>query len=155
MAQYRHEHDTQGGTENAPIIAPTVTPVSAPTPPRRFGFIFNGWLHNGNPYTFTTMPSSDITLVAAWTATPRAVQADLDVYKEVGGEIMPVTQPRVGDIVTVTRHREPTYHTGSTRFIIMYDRVFTQSSGKMRREYPESDNASIANANIILYSGAT
>lgn len=147
--------DTQGGTEIAPIIAPTGTPVSAPTPPRRFGFVFDGWRHNGNPYTFTTMPASDITLVAAWTATPRAVQADLDVYKEVGGEFMPVTQARVGDIITVTLTPRTNFYTGSTRFIIMYDTSFYSIVGVNAGAItPNPDNAYFANA-ISSYSGAT
>lgn len=48
------------------ITAPCGSKVTAPEPPAREGYRFDGWLLDGKPYTFGVMPDSDITLTAKW-----------------------------------------------------------------------------------------
>ena len=42
------------------------TVVTAPANPSKTGYIFGGWLRNGQPYSFSTMPAEDVELVAKW-----------------------------------------------------------------------------------------
>ena len=42
------------------------TVVTAPANPSKTGYIFGGWLRNGQPYSFSTMPAEYVELVAKW-----------------------------------------------------------------------------------------
>ena len=58
----------QGSTIDS-LTVDYLTPITAPDSPTRTGYTFGGWFSNEgltNPFTFTTMPSSDTTLYAQW-----------------------------------------------------------------------------------------
>lgn len=130
--------------------------INPPTPPRRFGYVFSGWLRNGNPFQFTTMPPVDnFTLVASWTATERASQVTLTTYKTVDDELVPATDARAGDIVTVFLSAKTNFYCGSSRFVIMYDSSFFSVVGANKMAItPNPLNAYYASA-ISGYGGAT
>jgi uncharacterized repeat protein (TIGR02543 family) len=147
--------DTQGGSEIPPLTAPVDSPISAPEPPKRFGYIFDGWFYNGEPYVFTTMPSYNLLLTAEWTLAPVSSRVRLDVYKTEDGELVPATMAKAGDIISVDLAVKTNFYTGSTRFIIMYDTDFYQIIGTNRAAItPNPGNPYYANA-ISSYGGTT
>lgn len=61
--------EENGGSAVSNISQASGTAVTAPTAPSRTGYTFVGWYSNTElttAYTFTTMPSSNITLYAKW-----------------------------------------------------------------------------------------
>ena len=61
---------SNGGTSLSPLVQVSGTVVSAPVSPTRSGYVFAGWYQDAaltNAYTFSTMPSSNLTLYAKWT----------------------------------------------------------------------------------------
>ena len=64
--QYTITFNSNGGSAVSAITQNYGTSVSAPADPTREGCLFTGWTLSGSPYTFTTMPASNITLVATW-----------------------------------------------------------------------------------------
>ncbi|MBK7452260.1 MAG: InlB B-repeat-containing protein [Anaerolineales bacterium] len=70
---YTITFNSNGGSAVAAITQPFGSAVSAPTAPTKAGYTFGGWYSDAGlntAYTFTTMPASDITLYAKWTALP-------------------------------------------------------------------------------------
>jgi len=63
---YTITFDSDGGSEVEPITQPYKSEVTAPEAPTKDGYVFDTWLYNGTPYTFTTMPLGGIHLVAKW-----------------------------------------------------------------------------------------
>jgi len=64
------------------IVQEIGSTVSAPTAPTRTGYTFAGWYSDSqltSAYTFTTMPSSSITLYAKWTARTYVVTFEVDL----------------------------------------------------------------------------
>lgn len=62
--------EEKGGSAVADISQDLGTPITAPANPTKAGYRFDGWYTDSlltNPYTFTTMPSENITLYAKWT----------------------------------------------------------------------------------------
>ena len=77
--QYILTFNSNGGSSITPITQNYGTSVSAPTPPTRSGYVFEGWFIDTEltiPYVFSTMPSQNITLYAKWTL--------LIVYDQIG-----------------------------------------------------------------------
>jgi len=67
---YTISFNSNGGSAVAPITQNYNTLVCAPTAPTRTGYTFAGWCSDSGlilPYTFTTMPASNMTLYAKWT----------------------------------------------------------------------------------------
>jgi len=54
------------GVTVAPIAAVPGTPVAVPAAPKNPGFYLVGWYHNDQKFSFTVMPSADVTLFAKW-----------------------------------------------------------------------------------------
>ena len=55
------------GVTLSPKTAQENTTIAKPVDPERDGYIFAGWLLDGEPYDFTTPITADITLTASWT----------------------------------------------------------------------------------------
>ena len=147
--------DSQGGSTVAPLSASVDSAITAPEPPRYFGYVFAGWTLNGNAYTFSTMPNHNITLVAAWVATSKAVSVKLDVFKTVGGDLVPAAAARAGDILTVVLSAKTNFYCGASRYVIMYDSSFYKIVGANKAAiHPNLSNPYYANA-IDSYAGAT
>lgn len=69
--QYTITFDSFGGTIVNAITQAYGSSVTAPTPPTRTGYGFDGWYSDSElttPYAFTTMPAGGITLYAKWVA---------------------------------------------------------------------------------------
>lgn len=148
--------DTAGGSAIAPLTEFVGFVLATPAPPRRFGYVFTGWQLNGNPFVFTTMPPvQDFTVTATWTASARFAQVALDTYKTIDGVLVPATDARAGDIVTVFLSSKTNFFCGSSRFVIMYDSSFFSIVGSNKGAIaPNPANAYYANA-ISSYAGAT
>lgn len=58
--------DTGAGTAVSPLTAEAGTAIEKPDDPVDPEHAFLGWLLDGEPYEFTTMPEQDITLTALW-----------------------------------------------------------------------------------------
>jgi uncharacterized repeat protein (TIGR02543 family) len=61
--------NTNGGTSVSPMMAEFGAAITAPTPPSKTGYTFGGWFSDEallTPFTFTVMPSENITLYAKW-----------------------------------------------------------------------------------------
>ena len=149
-------YDSMGGSEVEPLTALVGSSISAPVPPSRFGYTFAGWLQdNGDPFTFEEMPTQDTLLVASWNPAQRYVQVKLDAYKTVSGNLVPATQARAGEIVTVELTPQTSFFCGSSRFIIMYDPAFYTVLGTNKTAItPNPANSYYAGA-IASYSGST
>ena len=59
--------DTQDGTAVPVQTIEHGNTLSEPTSPVRYGYIFAGWLYDGNLFDFNTIITADITLTASWT----------------------------------------------------------------------------------------
>lgn len=69
IGQYTISFNSNGGSSVASITQEYATTVLAPLEPTKEGVTFSGWYLDEalqNKYTFTTMPSSDMTLFALW-----------------------------------------------------------------------------------------
>lgn len=78
--------ESNGGTAVEPITGAYGTAVSAPADPSKTGHTFAGWYADPDltePYTFTTMPATAITVYAKWTAN----NYNADFY--IDGETIP------------------------------------------------------------------
>jgi len=78
--QYTISFNTSGGTEINSITQDFNTNVSKPDDPTKDGFAFGGWFLDNEltvAYTFSTMPSENITLYAKWEA---IVWSDVEQY---------------------------------------------------------------------------
>jgi uncharacterized repeat protein (TIGR02543 family) len=75
---YTITFNSNGGSAVAPITQAYGSVVTAPADPTKTGNTFAGWYSDAGlttPYTFTTMPASNITLYAKWTALPATCYA--------------------------------------------------------------------------------
>lgn len=65
---YTITFNSNGGTPVADLSAEFGASITAPTPPTREGYNFEGWYENssltGNKYVFTTMPAKNFMLYA-------------------------------------------------------------------------------------------
>ncbi|HZK39869.1 MAG TPA: InlB B-repeat-containing protein, partial [Clostridia bacterium] len=147
--------NASGGSAVAPLTAPVGSAITAPVPPRRFGYFFGGWTLNGSPYEFSTMPVQGIALVAVWTVSERAAKVTLKTYKTVNDELVPITKVLAGDVVTVELSSKTNFYCGASRFVIMYDSDFFSIVGTNRLAItPNTGNPYFANA-VSSYSGVT
>ncbi len=66
---YNLSFDSRGGTYEEPEGHRYGALISAPSDPTRTGYAFAGWYDESTdaPYTFSTMPSKDVSLYAVWT----------------------------------------------------------------------------------------
>ncbi|MEI6579264.1 MAG: InlB B-repeat-containing protein, partial [Eubacteriales bacterium] len=117
-------YNSDGGNAVADLTALADSPITAPTSPEKFGFTFAGWTLNGDPYTISTMPTQNITLVATWTVMERAAQTELKTYKKVNDVFIPITKARAGDTVYVFLTEKTNFYCGSSKYVIMYDTSF-------------------------------
>lgn len=88
--QYTIAFNSNGGSTVSPITQDFGTSVSEPTPTRT-GHTFNGWYSDAgltNSYTFTTMPSQNITVYAKWTINSYTITFD----SAGGSAVAPITQ---------------------------------------------------------------
>lgn len=144
-----------GGSTVAPLTAPAGSPISLPTAPRRFGYFFEGWTLNGNPYVFTTMPVQNLNLLAVWSVSEKAVRVSLKTYLTVDNTLVPTTKALAGDVVTVELSSKTNFYCGTSRFVIMYDSNFYEIVGMNKAAItPNASNPYYANA-ITAYSGIT
>ena len=70
--RYTLSFDSKGGNEIADIVQDYDSEITAPEAPEKNGYVFDNWYVdtlNVNKYTFTKMPSHDITLYAGWQST--------------------------------------------------------------------------------------
>jgi hypothetical protein len=63
---YQVTFDTQSEIVIAPIIALEGEAIFAPNQPNREGYRFDGWMYNGEIFSFGVMPNKDIELIAQW-----------------------------------------------------------------------------------------
>lgn len=61
-AEYTITFDSAGGSPVSPFISDAGTPLTAPEPPIRDGYVFVGWV----PAVPSIMPETDLTCVAQW-----------------------------------------------------------------------------------------
>ncbi|MBK7455203.1 MAG: InlB B-repeat-containing protein [Anaerolineales bacterium] len=89
---YTITFNSNGGSAVAAITQPFGSAVSAPTAPTKTGNTFGGWYSDAGlntAYTFTTMPASNITLYAKWTANSYTI-----TFNSNGGSaVAAITQP--------------------------------------------------------------
>ena len=97
LNQYSIIFDTDGGSEVAKITADYGTPVNAPEVPTKAGYVFQYWALDGKNYSFTTIPSGDITLKAVWAVKQYTISFDTDGGSEIASISLvsgtPVTAP--------------------------------------------------------------
>ncbi|HZK39558.1 MAG TPA: InlB B-repeat-containing protein [Clostridia bacterium] len=147
--------NTSGGSAVAPLTALADSSISAPAAPKKFGYVFEGWTLGGSPFVFSKMPVQNTTLVANWSASERAVRVNLNTYKTVNDELVPVTVAEAGDIITVELSSKTNFYCGSSRFVIMYDSDFFQVLGMNKAAIiPNAGNPYYANA-VSGYSALT
>ncbi len=83
--------ETNGGTAVAPIKEKSGTAITAPAAPSKTGYTFAGWYADKactDAYTFTTMPATDMTLYAKWSANSYTI-----TFESNGGSaVAPITQ---------------------------------------------------------------
>ena len=71
VSQITITFESNGGTSVAPITGLVGATITAPTNPTKEAFTFGGWFSDQaltSLYTFTVIPSANITLFAKWTA---------------------------------------------------------------------------------------
>lgn len=83
--------NSNGGSSVAAITAEAGSAISAPAAPTKEGYTFGGWYVNpdfsGSAYTFSTMPTSALTLNAKWVAIPHTV-----TYVNADGTVLQAAQ---------------------------------------------------------------
>ncbi|XFA98876.1 InlB B-repeat-containing protein [Candidatus Izemoplasma sp. B36] len=91
-SDYTITFDSNGGTAVGSITQAHGTSVSAPADPTRAGYTFSGWYTDdvtfNNAYTFTTMPSNNLTLYAKWTVN----QYTITFNSNGGSSVSSITQ---------------------------------------------------------------
>ena len=66
LNDYTISFDSKGGSSVVSVEYTYGTEVAEPESPVRYGYSFTGWLLDGVPYVFTTMPAYDLALTAGW-----------------------------------------------------------------------------------------
>ncbi len=100
--QYTITFDTQGADPIDDITQDFGSLVTAPTDPTKRGHTFMGWLNNGEPFVFDTMPYQGAELVASWQVNSYTVTFDVN-----GGDPLDDTTVEV-DYGTETDFNNPT-----------------------------------------------
>ena len=99
-----------------------------PETPLKFGYIFDGWMLNGQRFEFeegvTKYPIGDITLEAIWRATEYSAFADIAAYEKLSGDYVETDSASAGDVVTFRMTSQTNFATGSSVFVFMYDSNF-------------------------------
>ena len=102
--QYTISFEENGGSTVADITQNYATAVTKPADPTKTGHTFGGWYSDSGcttPYTFNTMPATDITLYAKWTINQYTIS-----FEENGGStVADITQNYA---TTVTKPADPT-----------------------------------------------
>jgi len=81
LATFTVTFDSSGGSSVASQKILEGNKVTKPKDPTRKGYIFKGWTLNGKTYNFNTTVSSNITLVAKWTANTYTISvSSVDSY---------------------------------------------------------------------------
>ncbi len=138
------KYDTKTISDRVGVVNEVLPSEDVPANPRRFGYTFEGWLYNGNPFSFENpLPVADdeITLVATWSKTDDSAFIELNaIEKNLGQEIYLDTDDSTdeddivqhGDLITVRMTSKTNFSVGSSLFIFMYDADFyeLQGSGK-------------------------
>jgi uncharacterized repeat protein (TIGR02543 family) len=107
--EYTVTFDSNEGSSVAAITQDYATTVTAPTPPTRTGYTFNGWFSDDAltaAYTFDTMPASNTTLYAKWTINEYTVTFD----SNEGSAVTAITQDYATTVIAPT----PPTRTGYT-----------------------------------------
>ncbi|HEY5483168.1 MAG TPA: InlB B-repeat-containing protein [Propionibacteriaceae bacterium] len=113
---------SNGGSAVTAITQGFGTVVTAPSAPTKTGNAFAGWYSDSGlttPYTFTTMPASNITLYAKWTSVSYTLTYTPGSHGIITGESWQ-TVPYGSDGTTVTAVADPGYH-----FVSWSDGVLT------------------------------
>ena len=82
---------TNGGSSVVEITASSGEEISSPTPPTRSGYTFGGWYRDEaltTEFTFSTMPSSSITVFAKWNIN----QSTINFNSNGGSAVSAITQ---------------------------------------------------------------
>ena len=95
VASYTITFDSNGGSSVTSITKNYGESVTAPNAPTRTGHTFAGWMHNDEPYTFSTMPSSNVSLVAKWEVASYTITFDSN-----GGSSVTSITKKYGESVT-------------------------------------------------------
>ena len=94
---YTITFDSKGGSAVEPMLAAPGERIKPPDPsPRRSGHIFMGWLLDGEPYYFSTMPEQNLTLTADWAVGESALPVLNVNMREEDGTPIPITDQRFG-----------------------------------------------------------
>lgn len=103
IPKYTVDFDLNGGSWSLPVTGSFVTGgagIDQPNvSPSKAGYYFAGWTLNGQAYDFSKPVTSDITLVAAWTACP-VPQTYTVTFDSNGGSAVPAQTVGYGGLVT-------------------------------------------------------
>ena len=179
--------DSITGLTGSPIRdAYTSAGLPLPANPVKFGYVFGGWYIGNTPRIINDMaaynnavssgaitlvsPSTDnfpasasstVALSAVWVRTTTAAFIELDAYKEMYGELVPVADTPInpGDTITVQMKSTTNFYTASTLFVYMYDNTMFELVGSGKNAFTvNSDNgyiSAISGTNGTDYSGYT
>ncbi len=136
------------GYSDSPIESENLPPT-----PKKFGYIFKNWEHEGKYYEFIKYPTTDITLTPVWEESDTSAFIKLDAYEKLSGNVgEPITTAQVGDIVTFRMTPQTNFYNGSSVFVFMYDSNFyeiPQSDSDAFSLNPESEYVSGLDASHI------
>ena len=93
---YTITFDSNGGSTVNSITQNYGTSIELPIPTRD-EYTFDGWMYNGEPYTGSTMPASNITLVAKWLSNSATTYQVIFQYED--GTIITSTKLASGEII--------------------------------------------------------
>ena len=135
------KYDTKTIADRVGVVGQVLAAEDVPADPRRFGYVFAGWLYNGRPFSFdAALPVADdqITLVANWRKTDDSAFIELNaIEKNLGQEVYLDTDDTTdddnivqqGDVITVRMTSKTNFYVGSSLFIFMYDSSFYELVG--------------------------
>jgi uncharacterized repeat protein (TIGR02543 family) len=106
---YTITFEENGGSMVGDITQGFGSTVIAPVNPTRDGYTFDGWYANEDlsiSYTFTTIPSQNITLYAAWAANPYTI-----TFEENGGTEISALHVNYGEPIPILEHSQHIGHT--------------------------------------------
>ncbi len=100
VEEYTITFESNGGSAVTAITAAAGASVTAPADPTRSGYTFMGWYSDSaltTAYTFTTMPSENITVYAKWEI---IVNNQTISFEENGGSVVADITQAIGSAVT-------------------------------------------------------
>ncbi len=112
----------------------------APEEPTMEGYVFKGWTYNGVAYTFTTVPATNITLVASWEVEPAL--AKYRIRTDAASSTL-----QQGDVINVTVSIWANYIVGSHNFILYYDKRYFEPALNGSAYTTVQNGASACNTN--------